>query len=532
VASGGAVPGDRLLRAARLALSGHDPGMAVRLLDVTARDAIDPVDRAEVLVEAYSVTGDLARVEQTVAEVWPLEMGDARRADLAKRLADSRFHAARDLDGALAALASARDRIADPEVVATVDARRASLVAGAGRPDDALRIAASMGPIASARTRVERSIALSTSLLSVGRFDEAIEEARRGAAEHAVLAGRTARRGIAQHLMNEAHAYAYSGRYAEARALLEPAAERARATSAWAAWVWFEMALGEVARDTGRGHEAIRRFSQVVEMAPSVGQHAAMVWAHVGVAQGHLLLGHCDDAAQALARADAVGDSPVATSVGTRERTRAWVAACQGDLQAARAHMRAALDSVNRDGMRVLEIRLLHDLARLGLPGEVVGRLEDLAAQMDGPLARLHADHVRAVVDRDVVAQAAVVERYEAIDSLELAAEAAAELADMHRANGDGRQANAAQYRSLDIAERAGGLRTPAMRRGAGYEPLTAREREVALLAAEGRTSRDIGRHLGLSTRTIDTHLARVYRKLGIGGRADLAEALGADGTT
>ncbi len=532
VASGGAVPGDRLLRAARLALAGHDPDMAIQLLDVTARDGIDPVDRAEVLVEASSVAGDLVAVEQMVAEVWDLDMVDVRRADLAKRLADTRFHAARDLDRALAAHAAARDRIDDPEVVATVDARCASLLAGAGRPDDALRIAEAMGPIQSSRTRVERSIAISTSLLSVGRFDEAIGEARRGAAEHAVLAGRTARRGIAQHLMNEAHAYAYSGRYAAARELLEPAAERARETSAWGAWVWFEMALGEVARDTGRGHEAIRRFSQVAELAPSVGQHAAMVWAHVGVAQGHLLLGHCGEAAEALARADGVGDSPVATSIGTRERTRAWVAACQGDLQAARAHLRSALVPVQRDGIRVFEVRLLHDLARLGLAHEVVDRLEVLATQVDGLLARLHADHVRALVDRDPSALEAVVARYEAIDSLELAAESAAELADLYRARGDRRAANAAQLRALDHADRAGGLRTPAMHRGTGYEPLTAREREVALLAAQGRTSRDIGRHLGLSTRTVDTHLARVYRKLGIGGRADLADALGADGTT
>ncbi|HZA85596.1 MAG TPA: helix-turn-helix transcriptional regulator, partial [Acidimicrobiales bacterium] len=67
---------------------------------------------------------------------------------------------------------------------------------------------------------------------------------------------------------------------------------------------------------------------------------------------------------------------------------------------------------------------------------------------------------------------------------------------------------------------------TPPLARGSGIEPLTAREREVALLAAEGRASRDIGEHLHLSTRTVDTHLARAYRKLGIGGRDELARAM------
>ena len=137
---------------------------------------------------------------------------------------------------------------------------------------------------------------------------------------HAELPGWLARRGIAQHLVNEAHALAYTGRYTEARQLLEPAVERALATSAMGAWIWFNMALGEIARDTGRAHETIRRFREVADVAPRVGQDATLVWAHVGVAQGHLLLGQCGPAAAALDLADQAGDSPVATSFGTRER--------------------------------------------------------------------------------------------------------------------------------------------------------------------------------------------------------------------
>ena len=120
-----------------------------------------------------------------------------------------------------------------------------------------------------------------------------------------------------------------------------------------------------------------------------------------------------------------------------------------------------------------------------------------------------------------------MIDRYEALDALGLAAESAAELADLYRARADTRLATAAQQRSADLAARAGGIHTPALARGQGVEPLTPREREVALLAAAGRSSRDIGAHLHLSTRTVDTHLARVYRKLGIVGRAELAGALG-----
>ena len=311
--------------------------------------------------------------------------------------------------------------------------------------------------------------------------------------------------------------------------MLEPAAERALASGAMAAWAWFDMALAEVARDTGRGHEAVQRFRAVVEAATAAGHDAALVWAHVGVAQGHLLLGECVEAAAALARADAVGDSPVATSFGTRERTRAWLYACRGDLASARAHLRGLIEPIRDDGVRVFEARLLHDLVRLGAAAEVVDRLDELATVVEGPLVAACAAHARARVTRDVAAQGRVVEQFEAMDSLELAAEAAGELADLHRMRAESRLANAAARHSAELAARAGDLRSAPLRRGSGLEPLTAREREVALLAAGGSSSKAIGEHLGLSTRTVDTHLAHVYRKLGIAGRPELAEALGVD---
>jgi DNA-binding CsgD family transcriptional regulator len=526
VGAGDDVPGEWLLQAARLALAGHDAALAIRLIGAGQRAELAPLDRAEALVEAHSMRGEREDVERVIAQVWDEEMSDARRAQFANRLAETRFFRDRDLVGALAAHESARERLNDPEAIAAVDARRASLFAGAGKPVAALRITEAIGPVASARTRVELAGARAMSLISVGRFDEARAIARRAAADHAELPSWLARRGIAQHLVNEAHALAYAGRYVEARELLEPAIERALATTALGAWVWFEMTLAEIARDTGRGHETIRRFAAVAETAPRIGQHAALVWAHVGVAQGHLLLGECEPAAEALERADHVGHSPVATSFATRERTRAWLEACRGDLVSARRRIRATIVPVREDGVLIFEGALLHDLVRLGVPGEAIERLDELAARIDGPLIAIHTVHAHALIERDVAAQRSVVDRYEAIEALTFAAESAAELADLHRGFGDGRLATAATQRAADLAERAGGLRTPALARGVGVEPLTAREREVALLASAGRSSRDIGEHLGMSTRTVDTHLARVYRKLGISGRAELAGAL------
>ena len=55
---------------------------------------------------------------------------------------------------------------------------------------------------------------------------------------------------------------------------------------------------------------------------------------------------------------------------------------------------------------------------------------------------------------------------------------------------------------------------------------LTPRELQVARLAAHGASSPEIAAELRVSRRTVDNQLGRVYAKLGIAGRAELAAAL------
>jgi DNA-binding NarL/FixJ family response regulator len=68
------------------------------------------------------------------------------------------------------------------------------------------------------------------------------------------------------------------------------------------------------------------------------------------------------------------------------------------------------------------------------------------------------------------------------------------------------------------------------VREPAGLPPsdaarLTLREREVVALAAQGAPSAEIAGSLALSTRTVENHLARIFKKLGITSRAQLARA-------
>jgi DNA-binding CsgD family transcriptional regulator len=58
---------------------------------------------------------------------------------------------------------------------------------------------------------------------------------------------------------------------------------------------------------------------------------------------------------------------------------------------------------------------------------------------------------------------------------------------------------------------------------------LTRQERRVAELAGSGGTNADVARELGLSIKTVEAHLARVFRKLGIRSRAELRARLEGD---
>ena len=78
--------------------------------------------------------------------------------------------------------------------------------------------------------------------------------------------------------------------------------------------------------------------------------------------------------------------------------------------------------------------------------------------------------------------------------------------------------------RTLDEAI-ALALDTPASEAPAAEEPspLTAREQEIAALIAEGLSNKAIATSLVVSPRTVDGHLERIFRKLDLTSRAQLA---------
>ena len=66
----------------------------------------------------------------------------------------------------------------------------------------------------------------------------------------------------------------------------------------------------------------------------------------------------------------------------------------------------------------------------------------------------------------------------------------------------------------------------PRRRRQSGADALTATERRIARMAAEGMSNRQIAQALFVSEKTVETHLGNAYRKLGINARTYMSDAL------
>ena len=109
------------------------------------------------------------------------------------------------------------------------------------------------------------------------------------------------------------------------------------------------------------------------------------------------------------------------------------------------------------------------------------------------------------------------------------------------RRSGHRRDARTQLKAGLEIAQRCGALVLAARalreakvagarpRRTAlhGYEALTARERQVVSLAAEGLSNREIGEKLVVTVKTVEWHLKHSYRKLDVTSRRELRGELG-----
>lgn len=166
-----------------------------------------------------------------------------------------------------------------------------------------------------------------------------------------------------------------------------------------------------------------------------------------------------------------------------------------------------------------------HDAARYTSPDAAAAFLTTAADLSDGPLPPLMRQHAiaRTTGDHDQLQRVSL--EFERLGLTLFAAEAAYAAAHhLHRA-GDQPAASRQATRATDLHGRCEHAYLP-WTIGQAAHDLTTRERHVALLAASGRTDRDISNQLNISIRTTQTHLTHAYTKLQISNRTELALAL------
>lgn len=186
----------------------------------------------------------------------------------------------------------------------------------------------------------------------------------------------------------------------------------------------------------------------------------------------------------------------------------------------------AAGDRAAEDDHLLWAVEGWHLAVRLGSPHLVTERLAVTAVERPGTVASLYHAHVRALMSEDPAALEEVVRNFDRAGFKLFAAETACQICGIHRRRDEANLARRAAVMARELLPEGSGASTPPFAELPDVVPLTKREREVALLAAGGMTSKEIAERLYISVRSVDNHLSRVYTKLGISGRSDLSSVL------
>jgi len=510
-----------LVRGAHLARYAHDFQTVRRLIEAVPGEDLDAAG-ALLLGEALYELGAFDRAERVLARGQQLSSGE----HIALRLAVTRAKNAQwglcRPETALAINAAARAVITAGPLVEELVADEASVLTFSGHPDRALAVLEHMEG-AGRRTRTVRAIAAAPALAVTGRTAEAVQAAEAGYADHLALDEELAIAHPAMHLVNQVFALAEAGRLAEAEQLARAGAEIVASHRVPIAKIFFAANLGRVATVQGRVATARRYWAEAAGLATAHRFAGPRRLALSGLALAHAMAGDATAAAQVLAERDT---GPAFGFRGPEQQLAdAWTAHASGRPAEAAARFRAAAAQAASTGHRTAEAWLLHDVMRTS--GEdTSARLGELAGACDSPLISARARHAAAARARDARELAGAAGDFEALGAMLLAAEAASGAAEAFTRAGDRRAAAAALRRSGMLAASCEGAATPGLFHAPAADPLSGREREIAMLAANGMASKAIAGRLFLSVRTVSNHLQHAYTKLGVSNRAALAEAI------
>jgi DNA-binding CsgD family transcriptional regulator len=262
-----------------------------------------------------------------------------------------------------------------------------------------------------------------------------------------------------------------------------------------------------------------------------------------------------DDARRALERARALTDRAGTTSFAAHQAiTAAFCALCRGDLAEAAALLEARIAADGGVGSMGEPLGVAPDLveAYVGLgraadAAALAGRYAEVSASSPAPptgalVARcrgLTADGDNAAAEAFETALAAHAQAPEPFETARTRLLYGARLRRAGRRVAAREQLRVAldAFAAMDLTawtqraadELAATGATARPRRPLASEPLTSQETRVALLVARGLSNREVAAALFLGPKTIEHHLASVFRKRGFRSRAELAAAFAAE---
>jgi DNA-binding CsgD family transcriptional regulator len=514
-----------LVAAARRAEAGFDPRLAERLARAAlAAGAGFDADRE--LAIALGAQGDLQAAEEIFARLEREASSDAQRATVGAQWSELLFLAGRSADAAVLVgrVAGALEPGWLRDELRVLEANWAWL-SGDQRESARVQEWLSLGE-RSERMRMLVAFVVAPMQVVAGRIQDALATLD-GCAEAATRW----REGLptVELALRSTRTYALwsAGRLGDDLSYCEREWTTAVTAGELEPAAIFGFTRGGALTDIGRVDSAIGALEDASTLLEQLDLPLYLSWSLAFLARALALAGDAPRAREALERAERARPAQIRLPDAELGSARVWLAVAEGDIAGARTLALALADEHAARGRPVDEARALHDTVRLGGAREVGDRLAELQDATDAPVVAVFADHVTGLLASDGPRLAAAGERFQELGCTLWAAEAHASAAAAFASAGRNASSRSASARSGALLRSCEGARTPALIDASVGAALTSREMDVVLLAAHGLANREIAQKLVLSIRTVESHLAQSYRKLGASNRTELAGILG-----
>lgn len=513
-----------LIQAARTARFSHDLDLACDLAETAWQDHPD-FDTGELLADIYYELGDTdAAAAQRPVWAQTAETDDQKiRVEL--NAAITHFWKRGDEHSAVEALDRA-EALGPSEWSEEATAVRALFLAAEGRAAASIALAEPLIERPPDRVLIQAAMALTHAYRTSGRTDDAVAVCDRALAVYADLGEQIALITMRVLGVGRTVALAEAGRLTEADAESTHLMQMTRTEGEIGGIGLAALVHGWVLFTRGRLRSALRAMRLSEQSFAHTGHTGMRQWAIIALVLTHATSGDGAAASSWLERLDEEDPHPADLFGGSLVRARAWTCSANQDPEGARALLVDGAAKRRALGDLQGEMFCLYDLARLGGVSSCQQRATEAATHCQGALVAAMADHIEAMAVGRADALGAAADDLAGIGALLWAAEAAYSAADAARREGDPRMAAHWSRLATEWRGACETAATPGLVADLAPVPLTRREREVAILAASGLAAREIGERLYVSRRTVESHLARIYAKLGISSRAELATLL------